>query len=267
MTSVTAAGHLRPIQPFRVVRIWQDVLDCAQEVADREPFLRPMLEDLVLSRQQPQEMLSQLLAHRLGAQGTRAPRVRDLIHETLVLDERILCQAEADLLAVKSRDPACSSYLHALLNLKGFQALQCHRVAHSLWNRGRAEVAFWLSNQSSVSLGVDIHPAVPVGKGVMLDHGSGIVIGETAVVEDDVSILQDVTLGGTGNQRGDRHPKVRRGAMLGAGAKVLGNVEIGCMSKIGAGSVVVRSVPPYSTVTGIPARVVRQRQPEDAQST
>jgi serine O-acetyltransferase len=250
------------IQPFRSVRLWQDLRELAMETAVREPFLRPLMERLVLSRSTTEEMLSAVLVHRLTSAGTSDLGLLDLVHETLMLDERILCLAEADLLAVNSRDPACSSYLHALLSLKGFQALQSHRIAHALWTRGRRDVALWLSNQVSMTLGVDIHPAVPIGKGVMLDHGSGIVIGETAVVEDDVSILQGVTLGGTGNERGDRHPKVRRGAMLGAGAKVLGNVEIGCMSKIGAGSVVVRSVPPYSTVAGIPARVVRQREPE-----
>lgn len=250
----------QPLAPYRRVRLWQDIRDAAQHAANKEPLLSRLLHGLILSCRSTEEMLSAVLAHRVSPHGLDVG-LRNLMCETLSLDERILCAIEADLVAVKARDPACASHLHALLNLKGFQALQSHRIAHSLWRRGRTEVAYWLSNQSAAALSIDIHPAVPIGKGVLLDHGSGIVIGETAVVEDDVSILQGVTLGGTGNERGDRHPKVRRGAMLGAGAKILGNVEIGCMSKIGAGSVVVRSVPAYATVTGVPAKVVRQREP------
>lgn len=147
--------------------------------------------------------------------------------------------------------------MHVLMNLKGFQALQTYRVAHRLWLDGRKEVANWLSNLASLVFGPDIHPAARIGQAVMLDHGSGIVIGETAVIDDEVSILQNVTLGGTGKETGDRHPKIRRGVMIGAGAKILGNIEVGAYSKVAAGSVVLKPVPHRTTVAGVPATVVR----------
>jgi len=268
---VEGAGRLRPEdlaeRSPNSAGLWQGVREAAAQMAAREPFLRSMVDDLVLSRPSPAEIVSAVLARRLRAEQPGGHGLRELMLDVLREDSLALEFIESDLFAVKARDPACGSYVHALLNLKGFQALQSHRLAHSLWKFGRSDLAHWLSNRTSFVLGVDIHPAVPMGKGVMLDHGSGIVIGETAIVEDDVSILQDVTLGGTGNERGDRHPKVRRGAMLGAGAKVLGNIEIGCMSRIGAGSVVVNPVPPYCTVAGVPAKVVRRRRPEDVQQT
>ena len=239
--------------------LWSEIGRLAIEMAAREPLLRHMLDETVLSRETPAEVVGAALSRRLGSHRNHDAALEALVIETLHEDPAVLPSLEADLVAVTTHDPACRSSLHALLHLKGFHALQAHRVAHSLWQRGRLDVAHWLSSQASAGLGVDIHPAVPIGKGVMLDHATGIVIGETAVVEDDVSILQDVTLGATGKERGDRHPKVRRGAMLGAGAKILGNIEIGCMSKVGAGSVVVRAVPPHCTVAGVPARVVRTR--------
>jgi serine O-acetyltransferase len=242
--------------------LWSEIERLAVEMAEREPFLRPLLDETVLSHETPAQIVSATLSRRLGSGRPPDAGLRALVDETLGEDPSVLQFLEADLAAVTTHDPACRSGLHALLNLKGFQALQSHRVAHSLWRRGRPDAAHWLANQVSVTLGVDIHPAVPIGKGVLLDHATGIVIGETAVVEDGVSILQDVTLGATGHQRGDRHPKVRRGALLGAGAKILGNIEIGCMSKVGAGSVVVSAVPPHCTVTGVPAKVVRARVPD-----
>jgi len=247
--------------PLQRAGLWSEIERLAVEMAEREPFLRPLLDETVLSRGTPAQIVSASLSRRLGSGRVPDASLQAIVDETLGEDPTVLEFLEADLVAVTTHDPACRSGLHALLNLKGFHALQSHRVAHSLWQRGRLDVAHWLANQASATLGVDIHPAVPIGKGVLLDHGTGIVIGETAVVEDGVSILQDVTLGATGHQRGDRHPKVRRGAMLGAGAKILGNIEIGCMSKVGAGSVVVSAVPPYCTVTGVPAKVVRTRVP------
>lgn len=161
-----------------------------------------------------------------------------------------------DLSAVRLRDPAVDKYSTPLLYLKGFHALQAYRIGHWLWGEGRKALAVYLQNQISVSFGVDIHPAAQIGCGIMLDHATGIVIGETAIVENDVSILQSVTLGGTGKTCGDRHPKVREGVMIGAGAKILGNIEIGRGAKIGAGSVVLHPVPPHTTVAGVPARIV-----------
>jgi serine O-acetyltransferase len=162
----------------------------------------------------------------------------------------------ADLSAVFERDPACRSYLDAFLFFKGFHALESHRIAHWLWNEGRKAMALFLQSRISQLFAVDIHPAASIGRGIMLDHATGIVIGETAVVEDDVSIMQDVTLGGTGKESGDRHPKIRRGVLLSLGAKVLGNIEIGEYSRVGAGSVVLKPVPPHCTAVGVPAKLV-----------
>ena len=164
--------------------------------------------------------------------------------------------ATADICAVKERDPAVRYYSTPLLYLKGFHALQGYRVAHWLWQQGRHSLAVFLQNQISVVFSVDVHPAAQIGRGIMFDHATGIIIGETAVVEDDVSILQNVTLGGTGKEHGDRHPKIREGVMIGAGAKVLGNIEVGRGAKIGAGSVVLQPVPPHTTVAGVPAHEV-----------
>lgn len=247
---------------------WSQLQRQALAWADREPLLRRMLDETVLSHETPAQMVSAILARRLSA-GRGDATLKALLLQTLNDDRDVLRLLEADLVAVTTRDPACSSSLHALLHLKGFHALQAHRIAHSLWQHGRRDAAHWLSAQVALALVVDIHPAVPVGKGVMLDHATGIVIGETALVEDGVSILHGVTLGATGKQRGDRHPKVRRGALLGAGATILGNIEVGCMSTVGAGSVVVKPVPARCTVAGVPAKVVRvgHREAEGAART
>ncbi|HEU5297400.1 MAG TPA: serine O-acetyltransferase EpsC [Burkholderiaceae bacterium] len=235
--------------------VWSQLRKQARAAAAGEPPLRRMLDDAVLSHDTPAQIVSGILARRLGA--GRAESVHAVLLQVLSDDPDVLGCLEADLAAVSARDPACRSSLHALLHLKGFHALQAHRVAHSLWRQGRRDAAHWVASQVATALAVDIHPAVPIGPGVMLDHATGIVIGETAVVEAGVSILHGVTLGATGKQRGDRHPKVRRGATLGAGATILGNIEVGCMSTVGAGSVVVRPVPPHCTVAGVPATVVR----------
>jgi serine O-acetyltransferase len=238
---------------------WPQVERLAAEMAQREPFLRQMLEAIVLRHETPAQIVGAALARGLRAGRQRDEGLQALFVETVRADPAVLKLLEADLAAVTAHDPACGSCLHALLHLKGFHALQVHRIAHSLWTRGRRDVAHWLAHETAAALGVDIHPAVPIGKGVMLDHATGVVIGETAVVEDGVSILHGVTLGATGKTRGDRHPKIRRGAMLGAGARILGNIEVGRMCKVGAGSVVVQDVPPFCTVAGVPARVVRTR--------
>src|SRR5262245_22478765 len=240
---------------------WTALRRQARDHAAREPLLRRMLDEAVLSHDTPARTVGSILARRLGA-GRPNPALRSLLYEALEHDRDLLPLFEADLAAVTSRDPACRSGLHALLHLKGFHALQVHRAAHSLWRQGRGDAAHWLASQAAIALAVDIHPAVPIGRGVMLDHATGIVIGETAVVEDGVSILHGVTLGATGKQRGDRHPKVRCGATLGAGATILGNIEIGRMSSVGAGSVVLAPVPAHCTVAGVPAKVVRLHRGE-----
>ena len=164
--------------------------------------------------------------------------------------------ARADLVAVNDRDPACSRYLQPILFFKGFQALQAYRVGHWLWKQGRKDMAYFVQMRISEAFGVDIHPAARLGRGIMIDHAHSIVIGETAVVGDNVSMLHSVTLGGTGKEDGDRHPKIGNGVMIGAGAKVLGNIRVGYCSRIAAGSVVLQDVPPCKTVAGVPARVV-----------
>lgn len=235
--------------------VWAVIRAEAAELAVREPILRRLLATEVTDATRDNEIIARVLAARLSVTQVETGNLFDLILSTLTGD--IMQKIEADLAAVRERDPACTTLLHALLNLKGFHALQTHRIAHALWNAGRPEIATWLANLASLVFGPDIHPAARIGASIMLDHGSGIVIGETAVIEDEVSILQGVTLGGTGKETGDRHPKIRHGVMIGAGAKILGNIEIGAFSKIAAGSVVLKAVPEHCTVAGVPATVVR----------
>ena len=172
--------------------------------------------------------------------------------------------AEADLRAVYERDPACHRLMQPMLFFKGYQALQAYRIGHWLWENGRRDMAYFVQMRCSEVFGVDIHPAARIGTGVMIDHAHSIVIGETAVVGNDVSMLHSVTLGGTGKQRGDRHPKIRRGVMIGAGAKILGNIKVGHCSKVAAGSVVLKDVPENCTVAGVPAVPVGSRCAEPA---
>ena len=186
----------------------------------------------------------------------RAALIRQTFDETLAADPMIGLAARADIVAVTERDPACTSPLDPLLWFKGYHALQTSRVAHWLWLQGRKTLAHFLQSRASALFGVDIHPNARIGKGIFIDHGTGVVIGETAIVEDGVSMLHGVTLGGTGKERGDRHPKVRRGVLLRAGAKVLGNIEIGACAKIAAGSVVLAPVPAGCTAAGVPARII-----------
>ncbi len=183
-------------------------------------------------------------------------QVREIFEEAFAAEPAMGEAVRADLSAVFQRDPACHSYLQAFLFFKGFHALQSYRVAHYLWLQGRKTMALFVQNRMSDLFAVDIHPAARLGRGIMIDHATGVVIGETAVVGDDVSMLHGVTLGGTGKQNEDRHPKVGRGVLLSTGAKVLGNIEIGEYSRVGAGSVVLKPVPPHTTVAGVPARVI-----------
>jgi serine O-acetyltransferase len=196
------------------------------------------------------------LARKLGDQELRAMSIREVAEEAYASDPALVDIAEADLKAVFERDPACKGYVQPFLFFKGFLALQTQRVAHWLWDEGRETMALYLQSRMSELFQVDIHPAARIGRGVFIDHGTGIVIGETAVIGDDVSMLHGVTLGGTGAERGDRHPKIGRGVLLSAGAKVLGNIEIGDYAKIAAGSVVLKPVPAGCTAAGVPARLV-----------
>lgn len=200
--------------------------------------------------------LSYMLANKLSSPIMPAIAIREVVEEAYAADPEMIASAACDIQAVRTRDPAVDKYSTPLLYLKGFHALQAYRIGHWLWNQGRRALAIFLQNQVSVTFQVDIHPAAKIGRGIMLDHATGIVVGETAVIENDVSILQSVTLGGTGKTSGDRHPKIREGVMIGAGAKILGNIEVGRGAKIGAGSVVLQPVPPHTTAAGVPARIV-----------
>ena len=196
------------------------------------------------------------IARKLSDQELRAMSAREFCDAAFADEPDLVRQAEADLKAVFERDPACKSYVQPFLFFKGFQALQTYRVAHWLWRHGRQTLALYLQSRMSEIFQVDIHPAAEIGVGVFLDHGTGIVIGETAVVGDDVSMLHGVTLGGTGAERGNRHPKIGKGVLLGAGSKVLGNITVGDYAKIASGSVVLKPVPAHCTAAGVPARLV-----------
>ena len=182
-----------------------------------------------------------------------------VIAEVLDAWPDVLAAVRADLLAIRDRDPACPDLLTPFLYFKGFHAIQAYRIGNALWREERTHLARHMQSRIAEVFAVDIHPAATIGRGILLDHGTGLVIGETAAVDDDVSLLQGVTLGGTGKECGDRHPKIRRGVLIGAGAKVLGNIEIGEGAKVGAGSIVLASVPPYTTAVGNPARVIGTR--------
>jgi serine O-acetyltransferase len=240
-------------------RIWEEARRDAMDTASREPLLSARMRKLLLDRESAPDALAAVLASRLASDDLPEAGLHGLLR-TILQGPAIWAQAAADMDAVRTRDPACPGYLHVLLNLKGFHALQTHRAAHRLWAQDRKELAYVLASAASLAFAVDIHPAAAIGSGVMLDHATGIVIGETARIGNDVSILQNVTLGGTGKEHGDRHPKIGDGVMIGAGATVLGNITVGAMSKVAAGSVVLKDVPPHCTVAGVPARVVREHE-------
>jgi serine O-acetyltransferase len=234
--------------------IWTALRQQAEAMAGREPALAGFVHATILQHDRLEQALSYHLARKLGGEDLSPLAIREMFDD--VSDEELGQAVRADLSAVFERDPACHSYLDAFLFYKGFHALECYRVSHWLWNEGRKAMALFLQSRISQLFAVDIHPAARIGRGIMLDHATGIVIGETAVVEDDVSIMQDVTLGGTGKESGDRHPKIRRGVLLSLGAKILGNIEIGEYSRVGAGSVVLNRVPPHCTAVGVPAKLV-----------
>jgi len=236
--------------------VWAALRNEAAQAAKKESALASVLAATILNHESLGDALSYQLARKLGDQELRGMTIRDICDEAYEAKPELLDMAEADLKAVFERDPACKGYVQPFLFFKGFQALQTQRVAHWLWGQGRETLAFYLQSRMSELFQVDIHPATRIGRGVFVDHGTGIVIGETAVIGDDVSMLQGVTLGGTGAERGDRHPKIGKGVLLGAGAKVLGNILIGDYAKIASGSVVLKPVPAGCTAAGVPARLV-----------
>ena len=236
--------------------IWNEIRREATTEMAKEPMLASFFHAVVLSHSTLENALSFHLASKLASPVMSVLEIRDLIQEAFRANVEIKDQCRKDLQAVIDRDPACRGYFVVVLYYKGFQALQAYRVAHHYWNHGREALALFLQSQISQAFAVDIHPAAKIGSGILIDHATSIVIGETAVVDDDVSMLHEVTLGGTGKQLGDRHPKVRSGALIGAGAKILGNIEIGEGSRVGAGSVVLHPVGAHTTVAGVPAKIV-----------
>ena len=235
---------------------WLNIRDEATRMAADEPMLASFFHSAILNHHSLASALSFQLAAKLDSTTMPSMLLREFIEEALSAEPEIMEAVLADIHAVRDRDPAVKYFAIPLLYLKGFHAIQGYRVAHWLWQNGRFALARYLQNQISVVFGVDVHPGAIIGKGILFDHATSIVVGETAVVGDDVSILQSVTLGGTGNERGDRHPKIGEGVLIGAGAKVLGNIEVGEGAKIGAGSVVLQAVPPHTTVVGVPAKIV-----------
>lgn len=236
--------------------IWTAIRAEAWSEEDREPYFRKFLSDVILKSRRLEEALSRILVQKLTTDCLGPELLRSSFDRAFAECATIGLAIRRDMHAVRDRDPASHGYLIPFLFFKGFQALQTYRIAHWYWGQGRVLFAVHLQNRVSEIFGVDIHPAAQIGSGILLDHATGLVIGETAVVEDNVSILHEVTLGGTGKESGDRHPKVRHGVLIGAGAKILGNIEIGEGAKIGAGSVVLDPVPAHCTVAGVPARIV-----------
>jgi serine O-acetyltransferase len=243
-------------QVFSDDNLWERLREEANDVLAREPILAPLLLTAVINRHSFEEAVIHRIAMRLANNTVSADLIADTFLTALRGDAGIGKGFRADIAAVVDRDPACTRLIEPLLYFKGFQAIQTHRLAHWLWNDNQQDLALYLQSCSSDLFQTDIHPAARFGRGIFLDHATGLVVGATTVVEDDVSILQNVTLGGTGKESGDRHPKVRHGVMIGAGAKILGNIEIGHCSRIAAGSVVLSPVPPNATVAGVPAKVV-----------
>ncbi|MFM1897688.1 MAG: hypothetical protein RLZZ385_2762 [Pseudomonadota bacterium] len=237
-------------------KVWEKLTQEAKLVIQREPLLASYVYACVLNHGSLQSALSFILANKLADDVMPAISVRELFDAAFRASPQILDHAASDIRAVYERDAATNAFLPVILYLKGFQSIQVHRLAHFLWQNNRRDLALFMQSRNSEVFGVDIHPACVIGRGIMFDHATGIVIGETSVIEDNVSIMQQVTLGGTGNEQGDRHPKIRSGVLVAAGAKVLGNIVIGEGAKVGAGSVVLSDVAPHTTVVGVPARVV-----------
>nr|XP_009763778.1 PREDICTED: serine acetyltransferase 5 [Nicotiana sylvestris] len=236
--------------------LWTQIKAEARRDAEAEPALASYLYSTILSHSSLERSLSFHLGNKLCSSTLLSTLLYDLFLNTFSNEPELRAAASADLLAARYRDPACVSFSHCLLNYKGFLACQAHRVAHKLWTQSRRPLALALQSRISDVFAVDIHPAAKIGKGILFDHATGVVVGETAVIGNNVSILHHVTLGGTGKIGGDRHPKIGDGVLIGAGATILGNVRIGEGAKIGAGSVVLIDVPPRTTAVGNPARLV-----------
>ncbi|HKG77634.1 MAG TPA: serine O-acetyltransferase [Beijerinckiaceae bacterium] len=255
MSKSMRAGIAEPVAGV-VDLVWTRLRQEAEAAVRQEPPLGGFLISTIMNHETLEAAVAHRVAARLGHPSLQADLIEQTYEEAIHQDPAIGEAFRADIAAVADRDPACTRYLEPVLYFKGFHAIQTHRLAHWLWSQGRQDFALYLQSRSSEVFQTDIHPAARIGRGIFLDHATGLVVGSTAVIEDNVSMLQDVTLGGTGKERGDRHPKIRRGVLIGAGAKILGNIEVGCCARVAAGSVVLQPVPSNTTVAGIPARVV-----------
>ena len=236
--------------------VWSRVCNEARDMIEEEPVMGGLIHSGVLHHNSLEAALSYRMALKLSSDEMPTQILRELIDTAYASDPALGEAARADITAVFERDPACHRLLQPLLFFKGFQAVQAYRVANWLWRNDRAAMAYFMQMRGSEVFGVDIHPGATIGRGIMIDHAHSIVIGETAVVGDNVSMLHSVTLGGTGKADGDRHPKIENGVLIGAGAKVLGNIRVGYCSRVAAGSVVLQDIPPCKTVAGVPAKIV-----------
>jgi serine O-acetyltransferase len=240
----------------KVDPVWARIRREAEDVARREPELATFMYESILHHDTLEAAVIHRLAERLDHGAVSGELIRQAYADALDDQPSLGDIFRADIVATADRDPATHRLLEPLLYYKGFHAIETHRLAHWLWGKGRRDFAYYLQSRSSSVFQCDIHPAARIGRSIFLDHATGLVVGETALIEDDVSILHDVTLGGTGKEAGDRHPKIRQGVMIGAGAKILGNIEVGHCSRIAAGSVVINAVPNNVTVAGVPAKVI-----------
>lgn len=252
-----------PASTIDTAGVWNALRKEAETVLTGEPTLAHLVDDVILSRSSLAEALGARLSRRLAREDMPRRSMEPLLTGVFENHPLTVDAAARDLTAMFERDPACFSPLEPLLFFKGFLALSTYRVSHQLWLDGRRWLALYLQSLSSEAFAVDIHPAARIGSGILLDHATSFVVGETAIIEDDVSILHEVTLGGTGKQAGARHPIVRSGVLIGAGAKILGRVEIGTGAKVGAGSVVLSDVPEHTTVAGVPAVIVGRSKEEN----
>ena len=252
-TSLLSDSSLSKTSP---IDVWNIIRTEALEASQHEPVLASFYHAAILNHTSFQAAISFHLANKLDSQTMPAIMIREIFIEAMNADSHIEIAMRADICAHRERDPACNTYSMPLLFFKGYHALQSQRVSHWLWSQGRESLALFFQNQISQQFDVDIHPGATIGKGIMVDHATGVVMGETVIVEDNVSLLHGVTLGGSGCAKGLRHPIIRRGVLIGVGAKILGNIEVGEGAKIGAGSLVLEAVAPHTTVAGVPAKVV-----------
>jgi serine O-acetyltransferase len=243
-------------KPSKLDPVWDRILREAEEAIVAEPLLGGVIHGCVLHHKSLEAALAYRMSHKLASSEMSEQILREIADQAYRSDPSLGAAARADIVAVTDRDPACHRFIQPLLYFKGFQAVQAYRLGHWLWQQGRRDFAYFIQMRTSELFGVDIHPNALIGQGIMIDHAHSIVIGETAVVGDNVSMLHSVTLGGTGKEEEDRHPKIGDGVLIGAGAKVLGNIRVGHCSRIAAGSVVLHEVPDCTTVAGVPAKVV-----------